>query len=313
MMLSTAEKRQTNRKVLWDILHNGRGRAGSAFRLSLILLILISSALVPIEFLIKSSSSNDAVAIIEAVVVGLFTTEYALRLYSAPNRLQYAFSFFGIVDLLSILPFYTGIFGSPFIRLIRLVRLFKLGEVEAAAEVADVKDMAKGIGLAEGEKVEYVVTKSPVALLLGIITPLFAFIFGIGSLILGSGVVAVAAGVGIIVFALIFLWKAWLDFSYDVIYVTNYRLIFQDQHIFGRSVNQVGYNAITNIKPYYPGAFSYILRYGSLIIETAAENAGQIHLNMLRRHEKAAHFIMQKTVTAQNRTGVVSVSATGGN
>lgn len=302
MMLSASEKRQINRQMLWDVLHNGRGRAGAIFHIVLIGLILISAALVPLEFLERPHLSHAIINGVEAAVVSLFTIEYVLRLYAAPKRLRYAFSFFGIIDLLSIFPFYAGVFGSPLVRLIRLVRLAKLGDIDAAAESADISDMRKDVGLVEGERVEYVVTKSPVALIIGIIAPLLALTFGLGVLLLGTGTAAIATGVTLILFALLFLWKAWLDFSYDVIYVTNYRLIFQDQHLFGRSINQVSYNAITNVKPYYPNPMSYVLRYGSLVIDTAAEHPGQIQLHTVRKHEKAAQFIMQKTVTAQHRS-----------
>lgn len=298
MILSKQEKRQVHRQMLWDILHNGRGRAGALFQMTLITLILLSSALIPIEFIIRQGASHVAITTLEAVIVGLFTAEYALRLYASPKRLRYVFSFFGIIDLLSILPFYVNIFGSPFIRLIRLVRLFKLGQIEAAAEMANMDDMRKDMGLVEGEIVEYVVSKSPITLIIGIIAPLFALTFGLGILFQGEGVIAIATSVGLILFALVFLWKAWLDFSYDVIYVTNYRLIFQNQHLLGRSINQVNYSAITNVKPRYPNPLSYILRFGSIVIDTAAENPGQIAMHMIRRHEKAAQIIMQKTMAA---------------
>ncbi len=307
MLLSTKEKRLKNREILWDILQHGHGRMGAIFHITLIALILVSSALIPLEFLLPKGPAHTVIAVLEAIVVGLFTTEYVLRLYAAPKRMQYIFSFFGIIDFLSIFPFYAGVFGSPFIRLISLIRLFKLGQIDAAAEMASATDMRKDMGLVEGENVEHVVTKSPVSLIIGVIAPLFALTFGLGVLLQGIGIIAIAVSVGLILFALIFLWKAWLDFSYDVIYVTNYRLIFQNQHLLGRSINQVSYNAITNVKPRYPNALSYILRYGSLVIDTAAEHPGQIQLHTVRQHEKAAHIIMQKTVHAQHGPSAVSL------
>ena len=42
----------------------------------------------------------------------LFTVEYGMRMYVASNRLRYATSFFGIIDLLSILPTYFSVFFS---------------------------------------------------------------------------------------------------------------------------------------------------------------------------------------------------------
>src|SRR5690606_40545745 len=61
----------------------------------------------------------------------LFTIEYILRWFSAPNRFRYAFSFFGIVDLLSVLPSYLSlVFGGVqyllVIRILRILRVFRV-------------------------------------------------------------------------------------------------------------------------------------------------------------------------------------------
>ncbi|BCX47781.1 ion transport protein [Haloferula helveola] len=65
--------------------------------------------------------------IFEVGSVTVFTLEYLLRLLLGRPRLSYALSFFGIVDLLAILPFYlaTG-FDLRSIRAFRLLRLFRL-------------------------------------------------------------------------------------------------------------------------------------------------------------------------------------------
>lgn len=68
--------------------------------------------------------------VFEIVVVALFTVEYVLRVWAAPNRLRYVFSVFGIIDLLSILPtiLLVGyeLQALRALRLIRVLRLFKL-------------------------------------------------------------------------------------------------------------------------------------------------------------------------------------------
>lgn len=61
----------------------------------------------------------------------LFTLEYALRLFSTPNRLRYMLSFYGIVDFLSILPTYLSLlFGGLqyllVVRILRLLRVFRI-------------------------------------------------------------------------------------------------------------------------------------------------------------------------------------------
>lgn len=63
---------------------------------------------------------------IEAVFVAFFTAEYVLRILVAERPLRYVFSFFGIVDLLSILPFYlTARFDLVALRTLRLLRVFR--------------------------------------------------------------------------------------------------------------------------------------------------------------------------------------------
>ena len=71
----------------------------------------------------------------------LFTIEYALRLFSAPNRLRYAFSFFGIVDLLSVLPSYlsllfVGVQYLLVIRVLRILRVFRVLKLKAYMQQA---------------------------------------------------------------------------------------------------------------------------------------------------------------------------------
>ncbi|HQO10622.1 MAG TPA: ion transporter [Clostridiales bacterium] len=64
----------------------------------------------------------------DSIFLSIFTVEYAMRIWSAPKRRSYIFSFFGIVDLISILPslFTIGIINFQGIRIARLMRLFKI-------------------------------------------------------------------------------------------------------------------------------------------------------------------------------------------
>lgn len=64
--------------------------------------------------------------IAEVSITAAFTVEYLLRLYAAERRREYAFGFFGLVDLFTILPLLLT--GDPALalRLLRIVRLLKL-------------------------------------------------------------------------------------------------------------------------------------------------------------------------------------------
>ncbi len=66
----------------------------------------------------------------EIATVAIFTVEYFYRVYVAPNRIKFIFSFYGLVDLIAILPFYltfaVDLQSLRFIRLLRLISILKL-------------------------------------------------------------------------------------------------------------------------------------------------------------------------------------------
>ena len=72
---------------------------------------------------------RQAITWIELAVLGLFTAEYALRLWIAERPWKYALSFYGLIDLAAILPFYlawgTETTALRALRLLRLIRLWK--------------------------------------------------------------------------------------------------------------------------------------------------------------------------------------------
>ena len=71
-------------------------------------------------------------------VILLFTIEYAIRLFAAPNKAKYIFSFFGLIDLMSILPFYVqmgvDLRGLRAIRLVHIFQILKLGRYSRAIQ-----------------------------------------------------------------------------------------------------------------------------------------------------------------------------------
>lgn len=60
----------------------------------------------------------------EIFSIVIFTTEYLTRIYTADKKLSYIFSFYGLIDLIAILPFYLGFFVD--LRSVRAFRLFRL-------------------------------------------------------------------------------------------------------------------------------------------------------------------------------------------
>jgi len=79
----------------------------------------------------------------DIIIVAIFTIEYILRIATNQNKLSYIFSFYGIVDFLSIAPFYLALIFMGFgfdlralraLRLMRLARLLKLTRYTAAMD-----------------------------------------------------------------------------------------------------------------------------------------------------------------------------------
>lgn len=124
---------QTSFKArLHSIIFGTDTPAGKNFDLVLITMILGSVLLLMLESL--ANLSDAAVRYIrmgEWFFTIVFTVEYILRLYCAPKPLRYARSFYGLIDILSILPTYIGILfpGANYflmLRLFRVLRIFRI-------------------------------------------------------------------------------------------------------------------------------------------------------------------------------------------
>jgi len=104
------------------------GKIFDIFIQSLIVLSLISFSIETLPDL--SENVKRLLKITEEIVVVIFTAEYLLRLFIADKKLQFVFSFYGLIDLFAILPFYVArgidLRSVRIFRLFRLVRAFKM-------------------------------------------------------------------------------------------------------------------------------------------------------------------------------------------
>ena len=117
---------------LQEIIFEADTPAGKAFDVSLMVVIILSVVAVMLE----SSSAIQArygpwLRTFEWIVTILFTIEYVLRLFCVGKPVRYARSFFGIVDLLAILPSYLSLFipGAQSLLVIRALRLLRVFRV----------------------------------------------------------------------------------------------------------------------------------------------------------------------------------------
>lgn len=124
------------REKIHEIIFEADTPIGKAFDIGLIILILFSVFLVMLESVGDLQEKYAQVfLVIEYITTALFTIEYLMRLYVVRSPIKYATSFFGVIDLLAILPAYLTFFfaGTHFLvviralRLMRIFRIFKLG------------------------------------------------------------------------------------------------------------------------------------------------------------------------------------------
>ena len=104
-------------------------RLGKGFDLLLLIAIVMSVMVVMLDSVLALQLQyGELFNVLEWVFTILFTIEYGLRLFSAPNRWRYALSFYGIVDLLSLLPSYLSLFigGIQYLLVVRVLRILRI-------------------------------------------------------------------------------------------------------------------------------------------------------------------------------------------
>ncbi len=120
------------RARMYDIIFNSDTRAGRRFDIFLITAILLSILVVVLESVPAIGGRHEGVMrVLEWSFTLLFTFEYLARLLCVRRPLKYATSFFGVVDLVSVLPTYFSLLvpGSQAlldIRILRLLRVFRI-------------------------------------------------------------------------------------------------------------------------------------------------------------------------------------------
>ena len=116
------------KSFLKDVVEKNNTKAGKTFDLAIQSLIVGSLISFSIETLPDlSERTYDYLFIFEVASIGIFTIEYLLRLYFADSKVNFIFSFYGIMDLIAIVPFYMPINADLRVfRAFRLLRLFKL-------------------------------------------------------------------------------------------------------------------------------------------------------------------------------------------
>ncbi|SFM19096.1 voltage-gated potassium channel [Desulfomicrobium norvegicum] len=120
------------RSRLHEVIFEADTFAGKAFDLILILSIALSVLAVVLDSVASVHARwGDELLIAEWAFTVLFSIEYALRIVSVRKPFRYVWSFFGMVDLLAILPTYISLVvpGSQYLLVIRVLRVLRIFRV----------------------------------------------------------------------------------------------------------------------------------------------------------------------------------------
>jgi len=116
----------------YEVIFEHHTPAGRAFDVALIALILLSVATVLLDSVSPlPPGTRAALRTLEWTFTGLFTLEYALRVWCARPAHGYVLSFFGLIDLLAVLPGYLGLLlpSGRFLSVVRVLRLMRVFRV----------------------------------------------------------------------------------------------------------------------------------------------------------------------------------------
>ena len=125
------------REKLHEIIFEADTPAGKQFDIFLIIIIILSVIVVMLESIadVRNLYSYE-LHVIEWVFTVLFTIEYGLRLICLRRPSKYATSFFGIVDVLAVIPTYLSLLfpGTQYLLAIRLLRILRVFRVLKLAQ-----------------------------------------------------------------------------------------------------------------------------------------------------------------------------------
>ncbi len=134
---------------VYGVIFESDTRAGRAFDIALVCLILASVVVVVLDSIAPIyASHHELLTALEWCFTVLFTLEYAARLACVRHPLKYARSFYGIIDLLAVVPTYLavlvpGLHALIDVRVLRLLRIFRI--LKLGAYVAEYSALGSAL------------------------------------------------------------------------------------------------------------------------------------------------------------------------
>src|SRR5688572_27074246 len=145
--------------------------AGKAYDITLLLCIIASVIVVALESVSAIQVRyRNLLFILEWVFTIIFTMDYLARIWVVPYKKKYLFSFFGIIDLLSILPTYLGLFfvGAQSLMVIRSIRLLRIFRIfKLSRYVGEGQNLAQALRQSRPKIIVFLVTVSTSVIITG--------------------------------------------------------------------------------------------------------------------------------------------------
>jgi voltage-gated potassium channel len=134
---------------LYSVIFESDTPAGRAFDVALVVLILTSVVVVVLDSMTAINARHHRLfTVLEWTFTLLFTAEYVARLLCVRHPARYARSFFGVIDLLAVLPTYLavlvpGLHALIDVRILRLLRIFRI--LKLGAYVAEYSALGRAL------------------------------------------------------------------------------------------------------------------------------------------------------------------------
>jgi len=136
--------RQSLKNRLYVIIFEADTPSGKLFDVVLFIAIMVSVSLTMLNSVTSIRAEYGTLLFLSnAVFTVLFTVEYMLRIYCSRKPARYARSFFGVVDLLAVLPFYIGLLipSTRFLDVIKVLRMLRIFRVLKMAQYVGEADL----------------------------------------------------------------------------------------------------------------------------------------------------------------------------
>lgn len=150
------------RLQLYEIVFESDTRSGRMYDILLLICIVAGVVVVALESVSTLPDSLDAWFLgLEWFFTIIFTFDYFVRVWIVPNKRKYIFSFFGIIDLLSILPTYLGLLfvGAQSLMVIRSIRLLRIFRIfKLTRYVGEGQNLARALNSSKHKIIVFLVT-----------------------------------------------------------------------------------------------------------------------------------------------------------